>query len=684
MTTGRFRLWAAAFTLAALNGCGGGGDSAPPPQPGPPPPPPAALTLSGTAATGAPLAGGTLRVIDRAGVTRTLAAPIGADGRYTIEVTGLSAPLLVVAEGRVGESTGQMMALAATAPASGTITVNATPLTTAIAALVAGGDPATLAQPATLAAVTGSAVTQAVNAVNTALAPQHAAAGVGAGFNPMSTQFAVGQPGQDRLLDAVKVEINTAGVTFTNATAPLGADGAPQAGTVITVNAANLASPPAIAAGTGAVAVDFLHALRTGFNACFARPAAARATASECTGLFAPGYQMNGYSAEQRWIGNFASLDNAAFSVPELLYTAVDPTDSAPLPVLRFVWVRSDGEFGTRVEVLRNYGSASAPAWLLRGNLRPMEFYVEPRLARLFERNPAVGVDRYELGLRVVVNLLGPRGNEIGRVRLRGPGLPAGGLMLVRGTSCGTASGLVIQNDAGTIANWTTNASNNYRLAFANVDPARPYTWPGASRNFRDTPLTAAELAAIRPGAVYQWEVWTRDPTTKAIASAPVVYYSSLSSPLPSPDGGAGMRWHTLTDATLAELLSAGSAATTGATINYLRAAGAEPVRSLYLFGSKPDPMFNPPALTDTTNPLYGALLRMGAASPVLAPSATSTAVSVAAEGRGVDFDIGFALPACGSVPFPATAEAGAYREIGLDSILPNGVRKRTVYAWSN
>jgi hypothetical protein len=38
----------------------------------------------------------------------------------------------------------------------------------------------------------------------------------------------------------------------------------------------------------------------------------------------------------------------------------------------------------------------------------------------------------------------------------------------------------------------------------------------------------------------------------------------------------------------------------------------------------------------------------------------------------------------CGSLRLPALSEAGAYREIGLDSILPNGVRKRSVYAWSN
>ena len=666
----------AGILLALLAACSSGGDDAPPP--------PVTVTLNGTAATGAALAGGTLRVVDRAGTARTLAAPIGADGRYTIDVTGLLPPLLVVAEGRIGESTGQLMAVEPTGSASGTITVNATPMTTAIAALVApGNNLGALSQPATLAALTAAQVSQAVTAVNTSLAPLYAAAGIASasGFNPMTTPFTVGQPGQDRLLDAVKVELHAQGVTFTNATAPIdGSTGQPQANTVITLTAANLASPPTIAAGSGAIAVDFLATMRQGFNDCFALAAAARAGSAACTGLFDAGYLMHGYTAAQRWLGNDALMTNAQFAVPELLYTFPDPSDGAPMPVLRFLWTRSDGEFGTRVEVAKNYGTTAAPAWRLRGNLRDIEIYVEPRLARILERSATVGASRYELGIRAVINILGPRGSEIARARVLGPGFPAAGLMLVRGITCGTGGALVIQNDTGTIVNWTQNTANNYRIAYADVDAARPYTWPGASRNFRDTPMSAAELAAIRPGSVYQWEIWFRDPVTKVIAASPVVYRSSLSSPLPAPSSGPSQPWHAVSDATLDALLVATAPAAAAATIRFSRAAGAEPVRSLYMFGSKPDPAYNPPTLTDTTHPLYGTSLQMLAFSSVLAPTATSADVSVAAESRGVDFDIGAPLPACASLQFPAPADAGAFREIALDSVLSNGVRKRSAY----
>ncbi|MBC7992691.1 MAG: hypothetical protein H7Z15_05545 [Rhizobacter sp.] len=66
-----------------LAGCGGGGDD-------PAPPPAAAITLSGVAATGLPMTG-TVTLKDALGATRTTA--IGANGSYTVDTRGLTAPL---------------------------------------------------------------------------------------------------------------------------------------------------------------------------------------------------------------------------------------------------------------------------------------------------------------------------------------------------------------------------------------------------------------------------------------------------------------------------------------------------------------------------------------------------------------------------------------------------------------
>jgi hypothetical protein len=676
--------WTALFSAGAVSvlaACGGGSSG-----PAPAPPPPASVTLTGTAATGAALVGGSLRVIDRAGASRTLSAPIGNDGTYSLDVTGLVPPLLVVAEGPIGESTGQLFALEPTGAASGSLVVNVTPLTTAVTALVAPGiDPRALTQPSQLAAVTPAQVNQAVGALNTSLAATYPAAGVtAAGFNPMSVPFAVSQAGQDRLLDALRVELAAQGVIVTNATLPLSATGVPQTGAVVTLTPANLAAPPALSAGAGAISLDFLGTLREPLDNCFAVAAAQRATSATCTSLFDNGYLADGATASQRWLNADTALDGARFARPELLYVQTDASDGSPLPVVRFSWTQSNGQTGSRIEVLKNLGTPAAPQWRLRGNQRDIDVLLEPRLARNLERNAAFNGNLYLTQLRVLVNLNGPRGNEIARARIRGPGLPAAGVMYARSSACGTDAYLAIHNDAGALADLTTQTQNNYALSFANVDAARPVTWPGGSVTYRDTPMTAAELAAVRPGAQYAVDVWFRDATTKVIAASPVAYTVALNIALPAPELGAKLPWSAPATATLDALLTATAPQTAAATLDYLRAAGAEPVRSVFLFSSKPDPQFNPPILTNTADPLYGSRLRVLGQALDLAPTATSASVSAGTLQRGVDFAIGgVSLPACASSQFAAMTDVGAYREIAVNSVMPDGLRRQSLVSYT-
>lgn len=673
-----------AFAVFALIGCGGGGgaDNSSPPAP---PPPPAAVTLTGTAATGAALAGGSLRVIDRNGATRALATPIAADGAFSLDVTGLAPPLLVVAEGRAGESTSQLFAVEPTGVASGTVVVNVTPLTTAIVALLAPNlSPLSFTQAAALAGVSTAQVNQVVSAFNTALATAYSAAGITAtGFNPMSTPFSIGQAGQNRLLEALRFELAAQGVIITNATLPLSPLGVPQAGSVVTLTPANLASPPTLSAGTGTITAGTLGTLRQALDGCFAVAAAQRSAATACTGLFAPGYFADGANQAQRWLGADPALDNARFSTPELLYVQTD-INGSPAPVVRLSWTQANGESGSRIEVLGNAGTPTTPQWRLVGNQRDIDVLLEPRLMRSIERNPAFNGNLYLAQLRVQVNLAGPRGNEIARARVRGPGLPAAGLVYARSSACGTIAYLAINNDAGVLADVTSQTNNLYALSLANVDPARPVTWPGGSVTYRDTPMTAAELAAVRPGAQYTVDVWLRDATTKVIAANPVTYSVALNLSLPAPELGATLPWSAPTNATIDALLSATAPQAATATIDYVRAAGAEPVRSVYLFSSKPDPQFNPPTFTNTAHPLYGSRLRVLGQILNLAPTASSASVSASTLERGVDFAIGgVTLPSCTQSQFAAMTDAGAYREIAVNSVMPDGLRRQSLVTYT-
>ena len=82
-----------ALAAAALVACGGSSSDADD-NGGP------TTTLSGVVASGAPLGGASVRVIDSdAATTDPAAVTAAADGSYTIDVSGLKAPFAVVATG---------------------------------------------------------------------------------------------------------------------------------------------------------------------------------------------------------------------------------------------------------------------------------------------------------------------------------------------------------------------------------------------------------------------------------------------------------------------------------------------------------------------------------------------------------------------------------------------------------
>ncbi|MBY0579721.1 MAG: carboxypeptidase-like regulatory domain-containing protein [Burkholderiales bacterium] len=83
--------------MVTIYGCGGGGGGAATPAT-----PAGSATISGVAATGAPFANAAVTLTDAAGVVKT--ATTGADGSYTIDVTGLTAPFVIKVSGDVGDA----------------------------------------------------------------------------------------------------------------------------------------------------------------------------------------------------------------------------------------------------------------------------------------------------------------------------------------------------------------------------------------------------------------------------------------------------------------------------------------------------------------------------------------------------------------------------------------------------
>ena len=204
----------AALTLpAVLVACGGGGSSD---IVAPGAPVPGTLSISGTAATGAAIVGGTVNVKCAAG-TSSPATTI-ANGSYTITVTGGTLPCVL----RVDYGTESLHSLVE-ANGGSVVRANVTPFTQLIAAQVAGGDPASLYTSFDASAQTKLSAATVASAITTVTAALAGTANF-AGANPLTTTFVIGDA-FDQQLDAFKAALVKAQVSLSDVTTTLVASG---------------------------------------------------------------------------------------------------------------------------------------------------------------------------------------------------------------------------------------------------------------------------------------------------------------------------------------------------------------------------------------------------------------------------------------------------------------------------
>lgn len=190
---------AAVLTLA---GCGGGGESSAIT-------PIASTMLSGTVAGGAAVIGNVI-VTDSNGATK--GATIEANGKYTIDVSGMTGPFMLKAAGTVGNTSVTYYSAATQADVGGT--VNVTPFTNMIVSNIAAqmaetyfSDPANIAKIGTL--ITPAKLVDAQLALKAKLQPVLSSLGISDSIDLLRTSFAADHSGMDAVLDLVKVETDT-------------------------------------------------------------------------------------------------------------------------------------------------------------------------------------------------------------------------------------------------------------------------------------------------------------------------------------------------------------------------------------------------------------------------------------------------------------------------------------------
>lgn len=169
----------------------------------------ATKTITGTAASGLPIVG-IVSVMGANGATAS--ATIDTNGDYTLDVTALTAPYILRAEGTVGD---ESLELFSTGVAAGHI--NITPITNLIASKVIDLGTAFDSWSTASASVDTAAIEAAETKVQTQLAPILEAYGIADDIDLMSVDFDTDQSGLDAVLDVVKIEIDDSNnVTITN------------------------------------------------------------------------------------------------------------------------------------------------------------------------------------------------------------------------------------------------------------------------------------------------------------------------------------------------------------------------------------------------------------------------------------------------------------------------------------
>lgn len=367
-------------------------------------------SISGVAASGAPMDGASVTLLDATGQTLTITANDVGGFTFT-DLTGYRAPFQISATAQVGAKQVTQYSIYANALADGNNTVNVTPLTSAIAALVAPSGVIADMSASQLAAITPaqvSAITSQVVAVIAPLASNIAGMPSTSGFDPVTTVFAANGTGADRLLDFLDVSVRPDGVAIANKMAIPTADSTANAAATLAKGGVSSVTPLAPGDVVNLDGIDDLVAL---FKRCFTVSSSQRLTnktansatlVDECRPMALPAYLHNGNTFMSRWAGllNTASMNaSAKFSRPEFRLRLGSNPD---VIAVNFNMVDKDGVGYTLPEIIQKQPDGS---WRLYGNQRKANAFVETSLINYRDMVPNtaynnINYSRLEVGLR--------------------------------------------------------------------------------------------------------------------------------------------------------------------------------------------------------------------------------------------------------------------------------------------
>ena len=473
MTFKRLALALVGASLLTLYGCGGGGGDAAPGASAP-------LTISGTAAAGLPLVG-SVTVKDANGVVRS--TTIGANGDYSVDVTGMTAPYVFRATGTVGGRSYVLHSAASAADANGTI--NITPLTDLIVANIAGQLAANYFEAGSFGGMTRAELDAETASLKAKLLPVLQAMGVDSSIDLLRTAFTPLASALDKALDVISISVDPAtnAATITNlVTQQQIVD------SLATKAAAETAAPALSGAGTAAAADDIplIRKAVTDFSDKFATglpsPSALLPLMHDTSDAPFRDSDLNASDFSNQ-IATYTPLVGARFT--DIAINRIDYTTVSALGGGASVYPRAYVSFNIRnssggiIDQFKSIQIAKGTdgKWRLRGDNRRLSIYGQAHTVK----NDALGCVSTGLEFGIEDLKSGNNGTGISYVTVKGPGLPADGLKYVSPGHLG----------------------EQWRIQGGNQDGAIYYVLATNCEGFPNAGLSNAAIAQIPNGAKY-------------------------------------------------------------------------------------------------------------------------------------------------------------------------------------
>ena len=166
-------------------------------------PKPTTQTISGTAAAGAPIVG-QVTIKDANGVLKTVNLDI--NGKYSIDVTELTAPFVFRAQGKVGARNVSLFSAATSSDINHTI--NITPFTDLMIANLAGQAAEKYFENPAFSKLTTDELNSARTVLTQRLLPALTSLGVSSSFDLLRSSFSANHTGFDAVMDTVQVTVD--------------------------------------------------------------------------------------------------------------------------------------------------------------------------------------------------------------------------------------------------------------------------------------------------------------------------------------------------------------------------------------------------------------------------------------------------------------------------------------------